>query len=169
MEEKLKFSPNAIVVLKKRYLKKNEQGQVTETPSQLLERVAGAIAQIENLYGADQLKIEGIKNEFFNMMANLEFMPNSPTLMNAGRELGQLSACFVVPVEDSMNSIFDAIKATALIHKTGGGTGSDYHSGPAALSYIQRTAGRFPGAHRDAVALSDEERAVACGRGPGAG
>jgi ribonucleoside-diphosphate reductase alpha chain len=126
MEEKLNFSPNALVVLKKRYLKKNEKGQTIETPVELVERVSSAIASVEKKYGATKEKIEDTKKKFFEIIANLEFVPNSPTLMNAGKDLGQLSACFVVPVEDSMDSIFDAIKATALIHKTGGGTGFSF-------------------------------------------
>ncbi|MFA5271402.1 MAG: vitamin B12-dependent ribonucleotide reductase, partial [Candidatus Omnitrophota bacterium] len=126
MEEKLNFSPNALVVLKKRYLKKNEKGEIIETPFELVERVSAAVSSVEKKYGATKEKIDEVKNKFFRMIAALEFAPNSPTLMNAGKELGQLSACFVVPVEDSMESIFDAIKATALIHKTGGGTGFNF-------------------------------------------
>jgi ribonucleoside-diphosphate reductase alpha chain len=126
MQENLNFSPNALVVLKKRYFKKNEKGEAIETPKALIERVSKAIAASERRYGATKERTEEIAAKFFEMIANLEFVPNSPTLMNAGRELGQLSACFVVPVEDSMESIFDAIKATALIHKTGGGTGFSF-------------------------------------------
>jgi len=126
MEEKLNFSPNALVVLRKRYLKKNEKGQTIETPVELVERVSSAIASVEKKYSATKEKTEEIKKKFFEIIVNLEFVPNSPTLMNAGKDLGQLSACFVVPVEDSMDSIFDAIKATALIHKTGGGTGFSF-------------------------------------------
>ena len=126
MEEKLNFSPNALVVLKKRYLKKNEKGEVVETPFELVERVSVTVSSVEKKYGATKERTDEIKNKFFRMIASLEFTPNSPTLMNAGKELGQLSACFVVPVEDSMESIFDAIKSTALIHKTGGGTGFSF-------------------------------------------
>ncbi|MDP2924061.1 MAG: ribonucleotide reductase N-terminal alpha domain-containing protein [Candidatus Omnitrophota bacterium] len=126
MQENLDFSPNALVVLRKRYFKKNEKGEVIETPKQLLERVSKAIASSERRYGVSKEKIEEVNAKFFEMMVKLEFVPNSPTLMNAGKELGQLSACFVVPVGDSMESIFDAIKATALIHKTGGGTGFSF-------------------------------------------
>lgn len=139
--EGLKFSSNAIVVLKKRYLKKNNQGQVIETPHELLERVAKAIAGVEKEYGVDDHKIREYEKAFFEMMRNLEFMPNSPTLMNAGKDLGQLSACFVVPVNDSMESIFDAIKATALIHKTGGGTGFSFSRLRAHNSVVKSTGG----------------------------
>ncbi len=137
----MNFSSNAIVVLKKRYLKKNDQGEVIETPSELLTRVAKAIAGAEKQYGAEAASLKEKEEAFFEMMMNLEFMPNSPTLMNAGKDLGQLSACFVVPIEDSMESIFDAIKATALIHKTGGGTGFSFSRLRAKNSVVKSTGG----------------------------
>ena len=140
MDNKLNFSPNALLLLKKRYLKKNSQGEVIETPGKMLERVADGVARAEKRYSSDSELVRKIKKSFFEIMFNLEFMPNSPTLMNAGKELGQLSACFVVPVEDSMESIFDAIKSAALIHKTGGGTGFNFsHLRP--KSSVVRTTG----------------------------
>lgn len=141
MDEMLKFSPNALVVLRKRYLKKDENGNVIETPLQMLERVSRAVAQVERKYGLSSEGVEEVRLSFLNMMINLEFMPNSPTLMNAGRELGQLSACFVVPIDDSMESIFDAIKATALIHKTGGGTGFSFSRLRPKNSMVKSTGG----------------------------
>ncbi len=122
----LNLSQNALKVLEKRYLKKNEEGRVIETPEDLFRRVAKCVAAADLRYRKSQDKVEKVEQEFYGMLTSLEFLPNSPTLMNAGRRLGQLSACFVIPVEDSMESIFDAVKYTAIIHKSGGGTGFSF-------------------------------------------
>lgn len=122
---KAKLTPNAKVVLERRYLKQQD-GKVCETPEDMLYRVARVIAGIEETYGKSPKEIAELTKDFYAMMANMEFMPNSPTLMNAGRDLGQLSACFVLPVQDSMEDIFDAIKNAAIIHKSGGGTGFSF-------------------------------------------
>jgi Ribonucleotide reductase, alpha subunit len=118
----IKLSDNALRVLERRYLSKDGEGKAIETPQQLFRRVAKHIGSAELLYDS-KADVSLWEEAFYQLMANLDFLPNSPTLMNAGRELGQLSACFVLPIEDSMESIFDAVKYTALIHKSGGGTG----------------------------------------------
>ena len=122
----ISLTPNASKVLEKRYLKKNEVGKVVETPEGLFRRVAKAVALADLHYGKSEDDVQRIEEEFYEMMTSMVFLPNSPTLMNAGRRLGQLSACFVLPVEDSMESIFDAVKNAAIIHKSGGGTGFSF-------------------------------------------
>ncbi len=125
---KTKLIPNALRVLESRYLKKNEAGKIIETPQQLFKRVAQNIASAEKYYRPDITDEElfKIEEKFYRMMASLEFLPNSPTLMNAGNVLQQLSACFVLEVPDSIEGIFEAIKQTALIHQSGGGTGYSF-------------------------------------------
>ncbi len=121
----MKLQENAIKVLKRRYLARDEHGEVIENTEGLFKRVAHAIAMAdEGVLSSDEIKAS--EEEFYQIMTNLEFLPNSPTLMNAGRPLGQLSACFVLPIEDSMESIFETIKNAALIHKSGGGTGFSF-------------------------------------------
>jgi len=125
VRDELKLTPNAIKVLAKRYLLRNDEGNIVETPARLFRRVAKAVASVERTYDpkANTGKIE---DGFYNAMANLEFLPNTPTLMNAGAPLGQLSACFVLPVGDSLPEIFDAVKNMAVIHQSGGGTGFSF-------------------------------------------
>lgn len=121
----MNLSTNAIKVLETRYLAKDLQGNVIETPEDLFRRVARAVAAVDIKY-VDPFEVDRIEQAFYEVMTNLEFLPNSPTLMNAGRPLGQLSACFVLPIEDTMEGIFQSIKNAALIHKSGGGTGFSF-------------------------------------------
>ncbi len=124
VRDELKLTTNAIKVLASRYLLRDDKGNISETPARLFRRVAKAVAAADALYKKGALK--KTEDEFYEMMANLDFMPNTPTLMNAGAPLGQLSACFVLPVGDSIVEIFDAVKYTALIHQSGGGTGFSF-------------------------------------------
>ncbi|MBL8880978.1 MAG: hypothetical protein JNG88_17830, partial [Phycisphaerales bacterium] len=117
------LSENATKVLEARYLKKNEAGECLEAPRDLFRRVARTIADVETLYGASEAERVHWEDRFYRLMTTGAYMPNSPTLMNAGREMGMLSACFVLPVRDSIVEIFNSIKHTAMIQKAGGGTG----------------------------------------------
>jgi ribonucleoside-diphosphate reductase alpha chain len=126
----LDLSPNAVTVLERRYLVKDDQGRPVERPEALFRRVARTIAEPERGYGASDKAVEGLAETFFELMASRAWMPNSPTLMNAGRPLGQLSACFVLPVDDALSNgqsgIYDTLRAMALVHQSGGGTGFSF-------------------------------------------
>ncbi len=134
------LSNNARTVLKRRYLKKDANGKVIETSKKMFQRVASHIAKAEKKYDKSPSE-KVIEKQFFHMMTDLKFLPNSPTLMNAGRKLGQLAACFVLPVEDSMEGIFDSLKNAAIIHKSGGGTGFSFSRLRAKDSRVGTTGG----------------------------
>lgn len=115
-----RLTKNAVTILERRYLRRDDAGKVVETPPELFARVAHYLATPEVKYGGDS---GAMARSFYNMMANMDFLPNSPTFTGAGNPLGQLAACFVLPVGDSLANIFDSIKHAALIHQGGGGTG----------------------------------------------
>lgn len=125
VRDDLKLPLNTLLVLKKRYLLKDDEKNIVETPRELFLRIAGSVSEVEANFKSKRKKDE-VEEKFFRMMTSFEFLPNSPTLMNAGTSLGQLSACFVLPVEDSIEGIFGALKNMAKIHQTGGGTGFDF-------------------------------------------
>ena len=122
-ERSTELTKNANVVLERRYLSKDREGNILEDSIGLFRRVAKNLSEADLNYGATDAERKATEDKFFLAMRRLELLPNSPTLMNAGRELQQLSACFVLPVDDNLGSIFDKVKQTALIHKSGGGTG----------------------------------------------
>jgi ribonucleoside-diphosphate reductase alpha chain len=124
VEDELKLTFNAISVLERRYLLKNENGRVIETPSQMFHRIAETVASAEAKQDPD--KVTQNENEFYEIMSKLEFLPNSPTIMNAGTKIGQLSACYVLPVPDSIYGIFNTVRDMAIIHQSGGGTGFSF-------------------------------------------
>jgi len=125
VRDDIKLSVNAIKVLERRYLLRDEDGNIVETPGELFRRVARTIAGAETKF-SPTADTKGLEEAFFSLMSNLEFLPNTPTLMNAGAPLGQLSACFVLPVEDSIVDIFESLKNMAIIHQSGGGTGFSF-------------------------------------------
>jgi len=144
------LSPNALAVLQKRYLLKDDHGRAAETPEDLLWRVALHVALAERDQGADEGRVQEAASRFYRMMAALEFLPNSPTLMNAGRRLGQYFACFVLPVADAViddkdEGIFDTLRSAAFIHKTGGGTGFDFSRIRPEATRVESTHGRASG------------------------
>ena len=120
-----RLSPNALHVLERRYLRRSDRESEWETPDELFRRVAKAISYAELLHG-DSSQAEKWEAEFYQLLSSLDFLPNSPTLANAGRPRGQLSACFVLPVEDTLEDIFEAVKLMALVQRTGGGTGFSF-------------------------------------------
>ena len=144
-EAPLELSPNARLVLERRYLAKDAEGRPIETPEQLFRRVARNIAEAELRYGPSgtgrKAQVAEWEERFYRLMTSLRFLPNSPTLGNAGRPIQQLAACFVLPVEDSMVGIFETVKDTALIHQSGGGTGFAFSRLRPAGDRVQSTGG----------------------------
>ncbi len=143
-ERVVSLPPNALKVLRHRYLRRDETGKVIEGPSQMFWRVARTVGAADGAYSSDR-DTQVTTEQFFRMMASLEFLPNSPTLMNSGTRLGQLSACFVLPVDDSMESIFGAVKSTALIHQSGGGTGFSFSRLRPSGDLVSSTGGQASG------------------------
>jgi len=144
--DELKLPLNAILVLERRYLKKDERGKAIESTSQMFRRIAKSLAEVESQYGKNDAEVAKCESEFYRIMTNLEFIPNSPTLMNAGTMFRQLSACFVLPIEDSIESIFDTLKTAAIIHKTGGGTGFSFSRLRPRRDVVKTTGGIASGA-----------------------
>jgi ribonucleoside-diphosphate reductase alpha chain len=144
LKDDLKLPVNTMEVLKQRYLQKDDQHNIIETPSEMFRRVAHHVAQAEKNHKSER-GIDDIEETFYQMMSNREFMPNSPTLMNAGTSFGQLSACFVLPVEDSIDGIFESLKNMARIHQTGGGTGFSFSHLRPAGALVSSTKGKASG------------------------
>ncbi|MFW6205742.1 MAG: vitamin B12-dependent ribonucleotide reductase [Gemmatimonadota bacterium] len=142
---KADLTENARLIMGKRYLKKNEDGQPVEEPEQMFWRVSRVVAQVDTEYGASEGAVDALAREFYRLMTQRLFEPNSPTLMNAGRPLGQLSACFVLPVEDALsngkNGIYDTLRSMALVHQSGGGTGFSFSRLRPANDVVKSTMG----------------------------
>ena len=145
MTQEPSLSPNASRTLEARYLQKDAAGNIIETPADMFRRVAASVAAAEARYGASEPQVQHAAEEFYDAMASTKFLPNSPTLMNAGRPLGMLSACFVLPVDDSIEGIFDSVKHTAQIQKAGGGTGFSFDRLRPTGDYIASSGGRTSG------------------------
>ncbi|HSQ43084.1 MAG TPA: vitamin B12-dependent ribonucleotide reductase [Fibrobacteraceae bacterium] len=156
----LKLTENSTRVLKARYLRKNDKGETLEKPEDLFMRVAKAIAEVEIEYGKTVSDVEEATHLFYNLMVDGQFMPNSPTLMNAGREMGMLSACFVLPLEDSIDDIFSTVKATAMIQKAGGGTGFSFDKLRPTGDYIKSSGGTTSGPISFWKVLSETTNAI---------
>jgi len=139
------LTANAIEALRRRYLRRDPSGRVIETPAELFQRVASFVASAESVFGADDGEVEKVSRDFYGTLARGEFLPNSPTLMNAGRAMGMLSACFVLPVDDSIEGIFDSVKHAALIQKAGGGTGFSFDRLRPTGDYIASSGGSTSG------------------------
>lgn len=122
----IELDPNQKIILEGRYLQRDVEGRVIETPEQMFRRVARTVAEAESRFGGDAKAVDAWAEHFFEIMADFDFLPNSPALINAGRGSGQLAACFVLPIEDSIEAIFETLKRAALIHKSGGGTGFNF-------------------------------------------
>ena len=135
------ISQNSQTVLERRYLRRDKEGAVAEEPREMFQRVAQNLSQADLNYGASEQDRQATQDEFYDVMRRLEFLPNSPTLMNAGRELQQLSACFVLPIDDSLDDIFSKVKETALIHKSGGGTGFSFNRLRPSGDFVKSTGG----------------------------
>ncbi|MGB9792013.1 MAG: adenosylcobalamin-dependent ribonucleoside-diphosphate reductase [Thermacetogeniaceae bacterium] len=141
----MKLDENQRAILESRYLQRDETGRVIETPDDMLWRVARWVARAEAKYGASEKEVSAWAERFYALMADLDFLPNSPTLINSGRPSGQLAACFVLPIGDSIEDIFDALKYAAIIHKSGGGTGFDFSPVRPRGSLVRTTLGRASG------------------------
>lgn len=141
IEDDIGLSLNALTILKGRYLKKDDLGNIVETPGQMFKRVARSIAKIDKKYGKSSEDVKKLENEFYDMMVSFEFLPNSPTLMNAGTRLGQLSACFVLPIDDSIEGIYETLMKNAIIQKSGGGTGFSFSNIRPKGDVVQATGG----------------------------
>jgi len=155
-----RLTPNAVETLRRRYLRRGPDGRVVETPGQLFARVARFVASAERRFGADDAEVGAVERSFHRLLAETEFLPNSPTLMNAGRAAGMLSACFVLPVDDSIEGIFDSVKHAAMIQKAGGGTGFSFDRLRPTGDYIASSGGTTSGLMSFWRVFSEATRAI---------